>query len=63
MFVKVTTKISGKNKDRKIKSFRIVESVREGLKTKHKTIHFVGSSSKPEVISSLEKISQRWKIL
>ena len=59
MFVKVTTKISGKNKDRKIKSFRIVESVREGLKTKHKTIHFVGSSSKPKVISSLEKISQR----
>ncbi len=39
MFVKVTTKISGKNKDRKIKSFRIVESVREGLKTKHKTKH------------------------
>ena len=37
----------------------IMESVREGSKTKHKTIHFVGSSAKPEVISALEKISQR----
>ena len=59
MFVKITEKTSGKNKDRKVKSFRIMESVREGSKTKHKTIHFVGSSSKPEVISALEKISQR----
>lgn len=59
MFIKVTEKFSGKNKERKVKSFRIMESVREGSKTKHKTIHFVGSSAKPDVISALEKVSHR----
>jgi len=57
MFIKVTEKHSGKNKDRKIKSFRIVESIRTGSKTTHKTVRFVGSSANPEVIKALEQIS------
>ncbi len=55
MFIKVTEKISSKN--RKIKSFRIMESVRKGSKTIHKTVRFVGSSTNPDIIKSLEQIS------
>ena len=47
MFIKVTEKLSSKNKDRKIKSFRIMESVRKGSKTIQKTVRFVGSSANP----------------
>ena len=41
-----------------MKSFRIMESVRKGSKTFHKTIRFVGSSTNPEIIKALEKISK-----
>ncbi len=57
MFIKVTEKQSGENKDRKIKSFRIMESIRKGSKTIHKTVRFVGSSAHPEVIKTLKQIS------
>ena len=41
-----------------MKSFRIMESIRKGSKTFHETIRFVGSSTNPEIIKALEKISK-----
>ena len=56
MFIKVHERSSKNNK--KLKSFRIMESVRNGSKTMHKTVQFVGSSTNPEVIKTLEQLSQ-----
>ena len=60
MFVKTYERKTAKGSI--LKSFRIVESIRKGSRTAHKTIRFVGSSTNPHIIKILEKTAEELRV-